>query len=111
MTLGNFNTAIRPKVQGSWNLHQRFTDVDFFIMLSSLLGVVGSASQANYTAGGAFQDALAHHRRARGLPAVTVDLGMVKSVGYVAENQGVSDRLARIGLRAVSDDVVLRILE
>lgn len=111
MTLENFNLAIRPKVQGSWNLHEQLTGVDFFIMLSSVLGVIGNPSQANYTAGGAFQDALAHHRRARGLPAVAIDLGMVKGVGYVAKNEGVSDRLSRVGLKAISEDTLLRILE
>ena len=111
MTFDDFNVAVCPKMQGSWNLHKQLTDVDFFIMLSSLMGVMGGASQANYAAGGAFQDALASYRRAQGLPAVTIDLGMVKAVGYVAATRGVSDRLARIGFKPISEDEVLRILE
>ena len=111
MSIDDFNAAVRPKVQGSWNLHRQLGDVDFFIMLSSLMGVMGGAGQANYAAGGAFQDALASHRRSQGLPAVTIDLGMVKAVGYVATTQGVSDRLARIGFKPISEDEVLCILE
>lgn len=113
MSLQDYNVAIRPKVQGSWNLHSSLSgcDLDFFIMLSSLAGVSGSASQANYTAGGAFQDALAKHRRARGLPAVSIDLGMVKSVGYVAETRGVAERLVRMGYRPISEAEVLKIVE
>jgi aryl carrier-like protein len=111
MTLGDFETAIRPKVHGSWNLHKHLPSVQFFILLSSLMGVMGGASQANYAAGGAFQDALAAHRISRGLPAVTIDLGMVKAVGYVAQTDGVSNRLARIGLESIHEEDVLRILE
>lgn len=82
MTREGYVTAINPKVQGSWNLHEIFpsTQLDFFIMLSSLVGVAGNVSQANYSAGGSFQDALARYRNARGLPAVTLDLG-ISSVG------------------------------
>ena len=111
MTIDDFNVAVRPKMQGSWNLHRQLNNVDFFIMLSSLMGVMGGASQANYAAGGAFQDALASYRRSRGLPAVTIDLGMVKTVGYVASTREVSDRLTRIGFKPISEDEVLRILE
>ncbi|KAK4677801.1 Type I Iterative PKS [Podospora pseudoanserina] len=90
MTLEDHNAALHPKLHGSWNLHQYFSgegDLDFYIMLSSLVGVVGFASQSNYSAGGTFQDALAQHRVARGLPAVSIDLGIVKSVGHLAEEQ------------------------
>jgi aryl carrier-like protein len=111
MTVDDFRAAVRPKVQGSWNLHQQLADLDFFVMLSSLVGVMGGASQANYAAGGAFQDALASFRRMQGLPAVTVDLGMVKGVGYVASTRGISERLARIGYKPIYEDEVLRILE
>ena len=51
-------------------------------------------SQANYAAGNSFEDALARHRTSRGMPAVTVDLGAVRSVGYVADKEaGGDDRL------------------
>ncbi|KAL2813950.1 hypothetical protein BDW59DRAFT_24526 [Aspergillus cavernicola] len=111
MALEDFYTAVRPKVHGSWNLHHQLPELDFFVMLSSLIGVMGGAGQANYAAGGAFQDALASYRRAQGQPAVTIDLGMVKGVGYVANTKGVSDRLARIGYQPIDEEGVLRILQ
>lgn len=113
MTLEDYYVAIRPKVQGSWNLHQQLSShgLDFFVMLSSLAGIVGYASQSNYSAGGTFQDALARYRRAKGLPCVTIDLGMVKSVGYVAENDGAADRMKRQGHMALSEDDVLGAIE
>ncbi|RYP47293.1 hypothetical protein DL768_006634 [Monosporascus sp. mg162] len=47
--------------------------------------MLGNPSHANYSSGGAYQDAVARNRAARGLPCVTIDLGIVKSVGFVAE--------------------------
>jgi len=88
MSVDEYQAALGPKLRGSWNLHERFSkpgDLDFFVMLSSLIGVFGFASQSNYSAGSAFQDALAQHRAGLGLPGVSIDLGIVKSVGYLAE--------------------------
>jgi hypothetical protein len=116
MALDDHKAALAPKVQGSWNLHEYFAspdDLDFYIMLSSLIGVVGFASQTNYSAGGAFQDALARHRVERGLPGVSLDLGTVKSVGYLAQDEAGSktiDALQRHGLTALSEDDVLAAL-
>ena len=81
--------------------------LDFFIMLSSLAGVVGFVSQSNYSAGGAFQDALARYRTSRGLPGVAIDIGIVKSVGYVAEDDGTAERLRKSGHTVLSEDDVL----
>jgi hypothetical protein len=39
MTHEDYMTAVRPKVQGTWNLHDQFQDLDFFVMLSSLVGM------------------------------------------------------------------------
>lgn len=111
MTLDDFKTAIFPKVKGSWNLHNQIPDLGFFIMLSSVCGIIGNKGQANYAAGGAFQDALCHYRRARGLPAVTIDLGQVSSVGYVAESGNKIVSLERIGVRPLDTAKIHRLLE
>ncbi|WPH00651.1 iterative type I polyketide synthase [Acrodontium crateriforme] len=87
MPYETFQTAVKPKVQGSWNLHDLLPkDMDHFIMLSSATGVLGNRGQVNYAAGNTYQDMLAYHRRSLGLPASTIDLGTILSVGYVAEN-------------------------
>ncbi|KIL88308.1 polyketide synthase [Fusarium avenaceum] len=111
MTTENFQAAIAPKVNGSWNLHSIFQDVDFFIMLSSINGIVGYASQSNYSAGGSYQDALARWRVAQGLPAVSLDLCAVKTVGYVAETAGVATRMQRAGHMLLREDQLLGLLE
>lgn len=111
MTLQDWQTAIRPKVAGSWNLHSHYKQpgtLDFFVMLSSLSCILGWASQANYAAGGAYQDALARCRHASGLPAVSIDIGVVKGVGYVAESRAVSDRLRKAAQSLMlSEDAIL----
>ncbi|KAL0931325.1 polyketide synthase [Colletotrichum truncatum] len=79
---------LRPKVAGSRNLHEYFgadRPLDFFVLCSSVSGVVGNPGQAAYAAGNTYQDALAAYRRKRGLKAVAVDLGVMRDVGVLAE--------------------------
>ncbi|KAI1087095.1 hypothetical protein F5B19DRAFT_500382 [Rostrohypoxylon terebratum] len=100
MSLDDWQTSIRPKVYGTRNLHVQWSQpgsLDFFIMLSSFSGILGVVSQSNYAAGNAYQDAMAHWRQSRGLPGVSIDLGAVVGVGYVAETAGVADRLRQAG--------------
>jgi hypothetical protein len=67
--------AMAPKVLGAWNVHTLTADcaLDFFVLFSSIASIIGNPGQANYAAGNAFLDALAYYRRARGLPALTVN--------------------------------------
>lgn len=86
MTHEQWQLTIRSKVQSSWNLHRQLpADLDFFILLSSLIGVLGGMGQCNYAAGGSFQDALARHRVRLGQRAVSIDVGWMRSIGIVAE--------------------------
>ncbi|KAF4345876.1 polyketide synthase [Fusarium beomiforme] len=92
MSHDDFKTSLRPKVLGSWNLHQFLPrKLDFFIMLSSISGITGNPGQANYAAGNSFMDSLAHYRRQQGLVATSIDLGLILDVGFVAERQGTSN--------------------
>lgn len=60
--------------------------MDFFILLSSVMGIYANPSQSNYAAGCVFQDTLARSRSAQGLHgSVSLDIGFMRSVGYVAQ--------------------------
>ena len=94
---------MKARVQGAWNLHNSLlgTKLDFFVMLASLSGIVGNRGQAAYAASNTFMDAFAEYRSQQGLPASTIDIGVVAGVGYVAEHQ---HREAQI--RALAHDLV-----
>ena len=99
MTYEDWKASIEPKVQGTWNLHKILpTGMDFFIMLSSITGVIGQGGQANYAAGNTYEDALAHYRVEHGEKAVSIDLGVMVSDGVLAENHDLMNRLLAPGL-------------
>jgi hypothetical protein len=88
MTHKTFQAAIAPKVQGSWNLHEALgTDLEFFILLSSIASISGNRGQTNYAAANSFEDAFPRYLMFRGMKAASINLGRVRSVGYIAENK------------------------
>jgi hypothetical protein len=101
--------VVKAKVQGSINLHElvpnQNSELDSFIMLSSVVGIVGNAGQANYAGGCAFQDALARYRVARGLHGTSLSLRMIKSAGYLANNM----HIVCIGTSLVSSPISPRL--
>ncbi|KAE9965587.1 hypothetical protein BLS_007521 [Venturia inaequalis] len=112
MSHADFTAALAPKVAGSWNLHSLLpTTLDFFILLASGSGIVGNPGQANYAAGNTYQDALARYRTANGLKATSLDLGMILSVGFVAENPELMTKLRSRGIPAIREEEFLAILD
>ena len=84
MPYKNFMKALAPKTTGSWNLHTLLPSLDFFVILSSLSGIVGLSDQANYACGNTYQDALARYRLARDQRSIALDLGMMADLGHLA---------------------------
>jgi non-ribosomal peptide synthetase component F/SAM-dependent methyltransferase/NADP-dependent 3-hydroxy acid dehydrogenase YdfG len=87
-TLDDFQTVFAPKVQGSKNLDDLFfsTDLEFFVLFSSIASVVGSKGQANYGAANLFMHSLARQRRKRDVAGSVMDIAMLLGVGYVARS-------------------------
>ncbi|RYC59888.1 hypothetical protein CHU98_g6324 [Xylaria longipes] len=96
MTAQEYNEAVAPKIQGTWNLHNIAIKLklrlEFFTMLSSISGVAGTRGQANYSAANVFMDSFASYRRQQGLPACSVDLGVIEDSGFIANSDGFKEK-------------------
>jgi acyl carrier protein len=106
-----FRRVAHPKADGGWHLHVQTgaAPLDFFVLFSSVTSVLGSPGQSNYAAANAFLDALAHRRRAEGLPALSINWGPWSRVGMAARlAQGGGEALR--GLRPINPDEGVAVL-
>jgi hypothetical protein len=110
--VSRFERVMAAKVVGSWHLDRatRGLPLDFFVLFSSAAAVFGSAGQANHAAANVFLDALAQHRQARGLPAVSLDWGAWSEVGAAAGG-ATARRVAVDGMGHMRPDEALDALE
>ncbi len=92
--------VLRPKVDAAWNLHEFAGDVSAFVVCSSGSGVFGSSGQSNYAAGNTFLDALIEHRRAQGLPGVSLAWGAWAGTGMLSGAD--AERLAKSGMPPIT---------
>jgi len=104
LTPARFTRVLAPKAAGAWNLHQASLKLplDYFVLFSSVSSLLGTPGQANYVAANCFLDALAHHRRALSLPALAINWGAIKEVGFLARNQAVAGHLASHGVEGIA---------
>lgn len=86
-TLEDWQSVIKPKVQGAINLHRVLANepLDFFICLSSVVGTLGNAGQTSYAGSNSFMDSFCQWRTSQGLPGTSIALPAVSDVGYVAQ--------------------------
>ena len=113
LTPSDWRCALAPKVCGAWLL-DRLTageKLDCFVLFSSAASIVGSPMQGNYAAANAFLDGLAHNRRARGLPGLSMCWGFLSGTGYVWRQPEVQRYLEYLGLRRVTVAEALDALE
>ncbi|MCF3148071.1 SDR family NAD(P)-dependent oxidoreductase, partial [Streptomyces platensis] len=103
LTPERLDHVLRPKVDGAWHLHELTKDLDLsaFVLFSSVSGLFGGPGQGNYAAANTFLDALAAHRRALGLPALSLPWGLW------AEASAMTGKLAEHDVRRAASGGVL----
>ncbi|HEV7761623.1 MAG TPA: beta-ketoacyl reductase, partial [Acidimicrobiales bacterium] len=97
LTPERIDAVLAPKALGAWNLHELTRDLDLsaFVLFGSAAGTSGAAGQGNYAAANVFLDALAEHRRAAGLPGVSLAWGQWDEVSGTTAQMDEAD-LARL---------------
>ena len=105
LTADQLDRVLIPKVDGARNLHELTSGLEQFVLFSSAGPLLGGHGQANYAAANAYLDALAHERRAQGLPATSVAWGLWEQhsgMGGTLDEAALA-RLARFGVSALDD--------
>ncbi|WP_455754066.1 SDR family NAD(P)-dependent oxidoreductase [Streptomyces hygroscopicus] len=112
LTPEKLDAVLAPKSDAAWYLHELTADLPLsaFVMFSSAGGLVLAAGQGTYAAANVFLDALAQHRRARGLPGTSLPFGLWDTrTGLAGElSHAGLERIQRQGLPALSVQEALR---
>jgi len=103
LTPARLATVLRVKAAVAEHLDQLSagTELDAFVLFSSIAGTVGAAGQANYAAANAGLDAIAERRRSQGLAATSVAWGVWGGEG-MAGQAAVAARARRGGIVAMA---------
>ncbi|MFE7558393.1 SDR family NAD(P)-dependent oxidoreductase [Kitasatospora sp. NPDC057500] len=106
LTPERLRTVLRAKAEAALNLHELTLGggLRAFVLYSSMSSLLGYPGQANYAAANAFLDALAHHRRAMGLTATSVNWGLWEQASGMTAHLTQTDlrRVQRHGLLPLS---------
>ncbi|KAH9986045.1 hypothetical protein F4779DRAFT_611951 [Xylariaceae sp. FL0662B] len=112
MTYKQWTSTLSPRVGGTQNLFQLLPDTSFFVLLSSIAGVLGNPSQANYAATNTYLDAFAQCHSTSRRAVSAIDVGWVEFTGTVAESESIQQRLAGLGcVTPIAENEFLALLE
>ncbi len=111
----SFSRVLTPKVDAAINLHELTVHAGLseFVLFSSIAASIGSPGQGNYAAANAFLDALAAHRRAQGLPCVSLAWSAWDRATGMTGALSESDRarFERVGIVPLSDEQGLELFD
>ncbi len=115
LTVERLEGVLAAKADAAWHLHELTAhhDLKAFVLFSSAAGVLGSPGQGNYAAANAFLDALAAHRRAQGLPAVSIGWGLWEQASELTSDldDAARARMTRAGLRPLNAEEGLQLFD
>ncbi|KAK5997537.1 Highly reducing polyketide synthase gloL [Cladobotryum mycophilum] len=113
MGYDDWNAVQRPKVRGTWNLHEALLGVnlDFFILFSSISGAHGLYGQANYSSANSFLGSFVQYRQNLGLPCSAIDIGIMDGVGIINTLTQDRKKLSAIGMTLVQDHALMEAIE
>ncbi|MBW4479947.1 MAG: type I polyketide synthase [Tolypothrix brevis GSE-NOS-MK-07-07A] len=108
--LNSFESVLRPKVVGTWILHQltQGLDLDFFLNFSSIASVWGSKGQAHYAAANHFLDVFANYRQGLKMKTLSVNWGLWAGDGMATPEE--QNFLTRMGLKVLQPEQAVTIL-
>ncbi|MFF2658347.1 type I polyketide synthase [Kitasatospora sp. NPDC058032] len=111
-----FEQIVAAKAAGAEHLDALLDrELDAFVLFASIAGVWGSGDHGAYAAANAYLDALAQHRRARGLTATTVDWGIWQAENPWQDRVAGADadlfKLEQHGLPRIAPDLAVHALQ
>jgi 3-oxoacyl-(acyl-carrier-protein) synthase len=108
-SIEKFNQVLAPKVTGTENISDAIKfhqlHLDFFVLFSSVSGVLGSQGTSSYTAANYYLD---QYAKREGLPAISIAWGPWASVGMAA---GEEERELRLGYKLITPSDGIRAME
>ncbi|HEV3072107.1 MAG TPA: type I polyketide synthase [Solirubrobacteraceae bacterium] len=112
LTRERLDCVLAPKVDAAWHLHEltEHLELSAFVLFSSAAGTFGNPGQASYAAGNVFMDALAAHRRARGLPGISMAWGLWTQVSGMLDQAGLQ-QMADRGVPGLSSEEGLELFD
>jgi NAD(P)-dependent dehydrogenase (short-subunit alcohol dehydrogenase family) len=103
----SLEAALAAKVRGAWLLHEVLAGetLDLFVLFSSASAILSSPRLGAYAAANAVLDALAHHLRSLGRPALSIDWGVWGEAGMVTRFQAADvSALVQRGMGALTTE-------
>ncbi|MET9520686.1 type I polyketide synthase, partial [Streptomyces sp. NPDC002994] len=115
LTPDRIDSVLRSKADAALHLHELVADRQpaAFVLFSGAAGLLGRPGQGNYAAANTFVDALAHHRRAQGLPGLSLAWGLWGEATGMTSHLAERDlgRMRRSGIAPMSNEQGLALFD
>jgi len=110
----SFQRVMASKVQGTWIINQltQTEPLDFFIVFSSIVSILGNIGQVDYAAANSFLDTFIHYRAQNNYPGKSLSLNWTLwADGGMGLNDQTKINFGKRGLPPISSDRGLKALE